>query len=141
MNGVGLMSAQRKYPPELRERAVRLYKTARPQPSMRALAAQLGVNPEALRSWIHRDAEAAAARPARGARRPAATAAAAELPADVAAELDALRVEVMQLRRSNEILRAASAYFAVAADQTGRWSWGSSTNTGTHSGSRRSSGN
>jgi transposase len=109
---------------------------------MRALAAQLGVHPEALRSWIHRDAEAAAARPARGARRAAGVAAAAvELPADVAEELDALRVEVMELRRSNEILRAASAYFAVAADQTGRWSWGSSTNTGTHSGSRRYSGN
>ena len=135
------MSAQRKYPPELRERAVRLYRTAQPRPSMRALAAQLGVHPEALRSWIHRDAEAAAARPARGGRRPAAVAAAVELPADVAQELDALRVEVMELRRSNEILRAASAYFAVAADQTGRWSWGSSTNTGTHSGSRRYSGN
>lgn len=100
---------------------MQLYRTAQPQPSMRALARQLGVNPEALRSWIQRDKAAAAARPVRGSGRPRAAAVAVpELPPDVQMELDGLRVEVMELRRANEILRAASAYFAVALDQTGR---------------------
>lgn len=115
------MSNQRKYPPELRERAVRLYKTAQPQPSMRALAGQLGVHPEALRSWIHRDAEAAAG-PTRRVRRAASVPGAVpELSADVQAELDGLRVEVMELRRANEILRAASAYFAATLCATRRF--------------------
>jgi transposase len=122
---------------------VRLHKTAQPRPSMRALAGQLGVNPEALRSWIHRDAQQAAVpgptrRPHRAA---GASRAVPELPADVQAELEGLRVEVMELRRANEILRAASAYFAATLDQTGRPPWGSYKNTGTRSGSSRYSGN
>ena len=63
------------------------------------------------------------------------------LSADAQAELDALRVEVMELRRANEILRAASAYFAATLDRTGRPSWGSSTSTGMRTGSSRYSGN
>jgi transposase len=136
------MSSQRRYPPELRERAVRLYKTAQPQPSMRGLARQLGVHPEALRSWVQRDAEASATRPSRrGGRRAPSASPVALVPVEVQQELDTLRVEVMELRRANEILRAASAYFAQEADRTGRPSWGSSRNTGARSGSSRSSGN
>lgn len=138
------MGSQRRYPPELRERAVVLYRTAQPRPTMRALARQLGVHPEALRSWIQRDRAAGVqgGGTAPRARRAAGGAVVApELPADVQAELDGLRVEVMELRRANEILRAASAYFAATLDQTGRPSWGSSTSTGTRSGSSRYSGN
>jgi transposase len=47
----------RKYPPELRERAVRLYRESDPKPVIRRLAEQLNVHPEALRNWI-RQAEA-----------------------------------------------------------------------------------
>lgn len=39
----------RKYPPELRERAVRLYRESEPRPVIRRLAEQLNVHPEALR--------------------------------------------------------------------------------------------
>ena len=42
----------RKYPPELRERAVRLYRESDPKPVIRRLAEQLNVHPEALRNWI-----------------------------------------------------------------------------------------
>ncbi|WP_280255147.1 transposase, partial [Nocardia wallacei] len=51
------MAASKKYPDELRARAVRLYRDADPKPAIRKLAAQLGVHHEALRNWI-RQAEA-----------------------------------------------------------------------------------
>lgn len=51
------MAAPRKYPDELRERAVRLYRESDPKPVIRRLAEQLGVHHEALRNWI-RQAEA-----------------------------------------------------------------------------------
>lgn len=121
VKGIGVMAAQRKYPPELRERAVAMYRAAEPKPVIRQMARQLGVHPEALRNWIRRDegyqSERAAA--GRGAVR-SAGAPVPELPAEVEAELGDLRKEVMELRRANEILKAASAYFAVQLDQTGR---------------------
>ncbi|WP_190816586.1 transposase [Saccharopolyspora pogona] len=46
------MAAPKKYPDELRERAVRLYRKSN---LIRRLAAQLGVHPEALRNWIRQD--------------------------------------------------------------------------------------
>jgi len=138
------MAGQRRYPPELRERAVAMYRAAEPKPVVRALARQLGVHPEALRTWIRADeGRPVDKHPARSRSRAvgAGAAVAPELPADVRAELDDLRVEVMELRRANEILRAASAYFAATLDQTGRPSWSSSRSTGTRSGSSRYSGN
>jgi transposase-like protein len=49
------VAAPRKYPDELRERAVRLYREADPKPVIRRLAEQLNVHPEALRNWIRQD--------------------------------------------------------------------------------------
>ncbi len=51
------MPAPRKYPDELRERAIRLAVDARKDPTTRpgALArigGQLGINPETLRNWV-----------------------------------------------------------------------------------------
>ncbi|NKY28538.1 transposase [Nocardia gamkensis] len=43
------MAAPRKYPDELKARAVRLYRESDPKPTIRKLAAQLGVHHEALR--------------------------------------------------------------------------------------------
>jgi transposase-like protein len=51
------MPAPRKYPLELRERAVRMYRAAEPKPVIRRFAEDLGVRHEALRNWI-RQAEA-----------------------------------------------------------------------------------
>lgn len=113
------MVAQRKYPLELQERAVAMYSAAEPKPVIRQMARQLGVHPEALRNWIRKDEECRRRRPGRGGVRAAAIEA-PELPAEVEAELAGLRKEVIELRRANEILKAASAYFAVQLDQTGR---------------------
>lgn len=93
------MPTPRKYPDELRERAVRLYRESDPKPTFRHLAEQLNVHPEALRGWV-RQAEADA-----GERR--------DRPStDMREENRRLRKEVRELQRVNEVLRAASAYFA-----------------------------
>ena len=99
------MAAPRKYPDELRERAVRLAVDARRDPATKpgALARigkQLGINPETLRNWV-RQAEID------GGVRPGTT-------TDDAKRLAELEQENRELRRANEILRTASAFFAAA---------------------------
>ena len=49
------MAATRKYPIELRERAVRLYRESDPKPVITQLARQLNVHPEVLRNWTRQD--------------------------------------------------------------------------------------
>jgi transposase-like protein len=99
------MAAPRKYPLELRERAVRMYRDAEPKPVIRRLAENLGVHPEALRNWIRQDQADA------GERADLLTTAERE-------ELVALRKENGQLKRANEVLRTASAFFAAQLDPT-----------------------
>ncbi|BCK57094.1 transposase [Nocardia wallacei] len=101
------MAASKKYPDELRARAVRLYRDADPKPTIRKLAAQLGVHHEALRNWI-RQAEADA-----GERSDRPT-------TDMAEENKQLRKRVAELERVNAVLRDASAYFASEPGQTRR---------------------
>jgi transposase len=97
----------KKYPDELRSRAVRLYRESDPKPVIRRLAEQLGVHPEALRNWIRQDE---ADRGERG-DRPTAT---------ESEELRRLRKENAELKRANEILKTASAFFAAELDPTRR---------------------
>jgi transposase len=99
--------AQKKYPEELRARAVRLYRESDPKPVIKRLAEQLNVHPEALRNWIRQD------QADRGERddRPS---------TDMLEENRRLRKEVAELRRVNEILKAASSYFAQELDPTRR---------------------
>lgn len=103
------MVAPKKYPDELRERAVRLYRESDPKPVIRRLAEQLNVHPEALRNWIRQD-EAD-----RGQRLDRPT-------TDMVEENRRLRREVAELRRVNDVLRAASAYFASEIGPTRRTS-------------------
>lgn len=103
------MPAPRKYPDELRERAVRLYRESDPKPVIRRLAEQLNVHHEALRNWIRQD-EAD-----RGERHDRPT-------TDMAEENRRLKRENAELKRVNEVLRAASAYFASEIDSTRRTS-------------------
>jgi transposase-like protein len=76
-----------------------MYRASEPKPVIRRMAEELGVHHEALRNWI-RQAEADA-----GERGDLLTTAERE-------ELTALRKENARLKRSNEILKAASAFFA-----------------------------
>lgn len=100
------MGRPSKYPPELRERAVRLVlESGRP---VRHVAADLGVHREALRLWVNR------------ARADATPASMRVLPSDVEEELKALRKRNAELERSNQILREASLLFAAELDQTRR---------------------
>jgi transposase len=99
------VAAPRKYPDELRERAVRLYRESDPTPVIRHLAQQVGLHHEALRNWI-RQAEAD-----HGERRDRPTTAETE-------ELRRQRKENAELRRANEILKPASASFAQETGET-----------------------
>ena len=94
-----------KYPLELRERAVAMYRAADPKPVIRQMARDLGVHPEALRNWVRQD------QADQGERTDLPTSAEKE-------ELARLRKENTQLRRANEILKAASAFFAQELDPT-----------------------
>lgn len=96
------MPAPRKYPDELRERAVREVRTTgRP---VAHVARDLGIHKEALRTWV-RQAEADA-----GEREDRLTTAEHD-------ELKQLRKENAELRRANEILKAASIFFATEIDR------------------------
>lgn len=101
------MAAPKKYPDELRARAVRLYRSTTPRPTFRQLGEQLGVHHEALRNWV-RQAEADD-----GERDDRPTSSENE-------ELRRLRKENAELKRANEILEAASAFFAQEIDPTRR---------------------
>jgi transposase-like protein len=90
------MAAPRKYPIELRERAVRRWRSEQPRRPIAHLARELGIHPEVLWTWIRRD------QADHGERTDVATTAERE-------ELRRLRKENAELRRANEILKAASA--------------------------------
>ena len=101
------MVAQRKYPEELRERAVKMVFEIRERDGkghgeLARVGRQLGVHPEALRSWV-KQAEID------GGERPGITSGDKQRIAE-------LEREVRELRRANEILKAASAYFARELD-------------------------
>jgi transposase len=99
----------KQYPTELRQRAVRLVAEQRDQylseyEAIRSIATKLGIStPETLRKWV-RQTEIDSGR------RPGTT-------SEESAELRKLRAEVKELRRANEILKAASAFFAAELDR------------------------
>ena len=96
------MSRPSKYPKELIERGVRLaLESERP---IAHVAADLGIHPETLRKRV-RQAEADS-----GGRTDLLTTQERE-------EIRKLRREVFELRRANEILKAASVFFATELDQ------------------------
>ena len=96
-----MASSSRRYSREMRERAVRLVlESGRP---VAVVAADLGVGAESLRTWV-RQARADAGGDA------------ARLSSPERDELVGLRREVRDLRRANEILKAASVFFAGELD-------------------------
>jgi transposase len=107
MAGTGRRRKPQKYPDELRERAVRMVFEIREQTGEKhgvttRVARELGVGEQSLRNWVNQ-AEVDAGR-----RTGTSTA-------------DALRIaelerEVRELRRANDILKAASVFFATELD-------------------------
>jgi transposase len=99
------MKKQIRYSPEFRERAVRLVNQLQSEGSsqwaaMQSLSQKLGCTPETLRRWVRQWERDEGQRPG--------------LTSQEQEELKRLRRENRDLKRSNEILRKASAYFAQA---------------------------
>ncbi len=100
------MARGSKYPQELRERAVRMVIDHRDDyesewAAMRAIAEMLGIaTSETLRKWVRQEEVDDGARPG--------------VSTAEQQRIRDLEREVRELRRANEILRKASAYFAQA---------------------------
>jgi len=100
------MGRPSKYSPELRERAVRMVQEHAAAEhgsqwgAIRSVGEKLGCSVEALRRWVRQSERDAGQRPG--------------LTTDERQRLKQLEREVFELRRANEILKKASAYFAQA---------------------------
>jgi transposase len=99
------MGRPSKYSPELRERAVRMVQEHSADHSsqwaaIRSVGEKLGCSLEALRRWVRQAERDAGQRPG--------------LTTDERARLKQLEKENFELKRANEILKKASAYFAQA---------------------------
>ena len=99
------MARPSRYSPEVRERAVRLFHehaAEHPSPwaAMGSIAGKFGCTAETLRNWVRQAERDAGHRPG--------------LTTDERQRLRELEREVRELKRTNEILRKASAYFAQA---------------------------
>ena len=99
------MNRTRRYSPEVRERAVRLVFAHEGEHSSQwaaisSIAEKIGCAAETLRNWVRQAERDTGRRPG--------------LTTEERARLKDLEREVRELRRANEILRKASAYFAQA---------------------------
>jgi transposase len=102
-----MSGGSRRYPPELRERAVRMVFEHQGEYSSQwkaicSIGEQLGVHHESLRVWVRR-AEVD------GGRRPGLT-------TEERGRLRELERENRELRRANEMLKSASIFFATELD-------------------------
>ena len=103
-----IMPALKKYPPELKERAVRLLLAAREDAgggrgASARIGQQLGIPADTLRKWLLRSEIDSGVRPG--------------TTTEDAARLLELERENRELRRANAILRSASAFFAAELDR------------------------
>jgi transposase len=99
------MGKRSRYSPEVRERAVRMVREHESEHDSQwaaicSIAEKIGCTAETLRKWVRRVERDEGIRPG--------------LTTDEKERLKALERENRELRRANEILRKASAYFAQA---------------------------
>ncbi len=99
------MNQSKKFSPEVRERAVRMVQEQRGEyPSLWAavesIAAKIGCVPQTLLTWVQRQEVDSGVRNG--------------VPTAEAQRVKELEREVKELRRANEILKLASAFFAQA---------------------------
>ena len=100
-----------RYPVELRERAVRMVREHEHEyPSqwkaIQSISKKLGIHHETLRVWVRRAEVDAGERPG--------------LTTDERVRMRQLEKENKELRRANEILKAASAFFGAELDRRSR---------------------
>ena len=96
-----------RYPDEMRERAVRMvfdhqHEYASQWKAIESIAKKLSINHETLRIWVRKAELDTGQRPG--------------LTTEERARLQALEREVKELRRANEILKAAASFFARELD-------------------------
>jgi transposase len=99
------MAKRTRFSPEVRERAVRLVREHQGEyetqwGAISSIASKIGCAAETLRQWVRRSERDTGQRPG--------------VTTEEQTRLKALEREVRELRRANEILRKASAYFAQA---------------------------
>lgn len=99
------MGKAHRFPPEVKERAIRLVQEqAKEHPTqwaaIRSIAEKIGCSAETLRSWIRQKERDSGER--------------AGPTTEERQRIKELEKEVRELKRANEILRLASAYFARA---------------------------
>ncbi|BAN68994.1 transposase orfA IS3/IS911 family [endosymbiont of unidentified scaly snail isolate Monju] len=99
------MDTSKRYPPEVRERAVRMVFDHQGEhdsqwAAMTSIAAKIGCTPETLRKWVRQAERDQGLREG--------------LTTSERERLKALERENRELRRANEILKTASAFFAQA---------------------------
>ena len=102
------MSAPKKYPDEVRERAVRLVLDVEEEAgsvtgACRRVGEQLGINADTLRGWVKQAQIDAGVRPG--------------VTTSESARIRELEKENAELRRAYAILRTASAFFAAELDR------------------------
>jgi transposase len=98
----------RQYPQQFRERALRMVEESLPEhetefAAMKKVATKLGISPEAIRRWKRQSEVDSGLRPG--------------LSSQEHDEVRRLRRENAELRRANEILKSASAFFAAELDR------------------------
>ncbi len=111
MTSSGQRPGPRKFPPELRERAVKMVfevrrQTGQRQGSVGRVAGELGIGAETLRNWVKQAEVDGGIRPGTS--------------TDDSQRIAELERENWELRRANDILKAAAAFFGAELDRPSR---------------------
>jgi len=105
------MNKLTRYPKEVRERAVRMVFEHTEEHSsqwatIQSIAGKIGMSPETLRKWIRQAERDGGLRPG--------------LTTDERVRMKELEREIRELRRANEILKSAAAFFGAELDRRER---------------------
>ena len=105
------MNKLTRFPKEVRERAIRMVFEHTEEHSsqwttIQSIAGKIGMSPETLRKWVRQAERDGGFRPG--------------LTTDERVRLKELEREIRELKRSNEILRSAAAFFGAELDRRER---------------------